>query len=491
MSERQIRNETDAASDPSVDGNGEAAKVRKRPRIGRKNFFLLAGIVLAVVLLFGVPFILHAMSHEKTDDAFIEGTVVPISPRVSGYVSKVYVDDNQWVHAGDTLVELDASDFQARLNASEAAHQSRKINVNLTRVSSTSGLDEAKANVEAAKASVQSAQAKVSAAESGFTQAKAQLASAQATLAQLDAEVVSAEAQHQRDADDLKRYRKMAKDLIASQQQLDHAAAAERISAANLDAVKGRVEAQKMVVAQVEAGLKAARDNVEQSKAGVEFSNAQLSQAQARLAAAEAAPDQVAFSRSQADAAEAELQQARLNLSYTKLVAPCNGYVTKKSVEPGSYVQVGQPLMTIVPPDVWLIANFKETQLTHIQPGQAVDIAVDVYPGVTFKGHVDSIQRGSGARFSLLPPENATGNYIKVVQRVPVKIVFDNSRQLRDYMLSPGMSAVPDVDISAKGTAPQAQALERTGAEASPPDAVAAESPGQSAAAVPLHPDSR
>jgi membrane fusion protein (multidrug efflux system) len=177
----------------------------------------------------------------------------------------------------------------------------------------------------------------------------------------------------------------------------------------------------------------------------------------------------VAQSRSQTDVAqaeaaraEAEVRQARLNLSYTKIYAPISGHVTRKSVEVGAYVQVGQPLLALVDPDLWVIANFKETQLAKMRRGQPVTVTVDAHPGVTFAAHVDSLQRGSGARFSLLPPENATGNYVKVVQRVPVKIVFDDAKQVERHALGPGMSVLPSVKVSEPGTADAAAAATLT-----------------------------
>jgi len=159
-------------------------------------------------------------------------------------------------------------------------------------------------------------------------------------------------------------------------------------------------------------------------------------------------------SKADAEKARAEVAQATLNLSYTKIIAPADGYVTKKNVEPGAFVQVGQSLMAIVRPNVWVTANFKETQLTHMHPGQPVTVSVDTYPDATFHGRVDSIQRGTGARFSLLPPENATGNFVKVVQRIPVKIVFDRPEELAKYRLVPGMSVVPEVNVKAEGSPP-------------------------------------
>src|SRR5258706_3501854 len=205
----------------------------------------------------------------------------------------------------------------------------------------------------------------------------------------------------------------------------------------------------KMTAANLNATRMAERGAAE----GVRQSEAQLAQERARLAGAQAAPDQMAQSRAQADQLaaqigqyEAAVHQAELDLSYTKLYAPESGRVTRKSVEPGAYVQVGQTLFSIVPDRVWVVANFKETQLRHMRPGQPATVTVDAYPDRVFTGHVDSIQAGSGARFSLLPPENATGNYVKVVQRVPVKIVIDE-RADPQHVLGPGMSAVPQVRV--------------------------------------------
>jgi membrane fusion protein (multidrug efflux system) len=212
------------------------------------------------------------------------------------------------------------------------------------------------------------------------------------------------------------------------------------------------------MVAQSEAALRAAEDAVTQAQSQVTARQAQLEQARAKRGGAQSGPQMVQQSRRQFDAAranvdraQAAVEQAELNLSYAKVMAPSDGYVTMKSVEAGAYVQVGQPMLAIVPPEAWVTANFKETQLTRMRPGQPVKIWADAYPGVVFRGHVDSIQRGAGARFSLLPPENATGNYVKVIQRVPVKILFDAGDQMRDYALAPGMSVMPVVDVGKPG----------------------------------------
>jgi membrane fusion protein (multidrug efflux system) len=216
-------------------------------------------------------------------------------------------------------------------------------------------------------------------------------------------------------------------------------------------------------VEQAAAALQVAEDNLKRAGSQVAARTAQREEVRARLRGAQSAPQQVAYSRSQVDAARAEIAQARaqveqaeLNLSYTEIRAPGSGYVTRKSVEPGTSVQVGQALLALVPHEVWVVANFKETQLTRMRPGQPATVEVDAYPGVEFRAHVDSIQRGTGARFALLPPENATGNFVKVVQRVPVKLIFDDPQQVAAYTLSPGMSAVPAVDVTAPG-APSGQ----------------------------------
>jgi len=436
MNSESPPNEAVSESAQSLPAGDIAAKATAHG--GRKKMVqrIVAGlIVLALVL--AVPYIFHALSYESTDDAFIDGDIIPVSPRVAGHVSRVTVSANRWVKAGDLLVELDAGDYEARLDAAKAALESakaadraRQLGVELTRITATAELEEAQNKVESAKAAVQ--------------EASARLAMSRAALEQAEAQAASAEADHQSKAVDLKRSQEMAKTQTISSQELDHAATAEQISAAVLTAAQKNVSARKAAVDESEAALKTVQ--------------ADLRIANARLAGARSAPQRIEQSRSQADQsgsdverARADMIQAQLNLSYTKIVAPCDGFVTRKNVEPGQFVQVGQSLMAVVPREIWVTANFKETQLTHMKPGQPVRIKVDAYPDSEFEGHVDSIQHGTGARFSLLPPENATGNYVKVTQRVPVKIVFDQPEKEIHVLLSPGMSVVPDVNVKAEG----------------------------------------
>jgi membrane fusion protein (multidrug efflux system) len=244
----------------------------------------------------------------------------------------------------------------------------------------------------------------------------------------------------------------LAKDEI-SRQQLDQAVAAAKTAAAQLDVARQKVAAAIAQVDEARSAQVAATETARQSQTEIGGAQANVSEALGRLAQAKTAPQKVAVSEAESKTASASteqlraaVQQAELEVSYTKIYAPENGRVTRKSVEEGALVQIGQPLLAVVPGDVWVTGNFKESQIGRMAPGQPVEISVDAYPDKIFKGHVDSIQAGTGAKFSLIPPENATGNYVKVVQRIPVKIVFDESPDPK-HMLAPGMSVVPEVRV--------------------------------------------
>ncbi|MEJ2168135.1 MAG: biotin/lipoyl-binding protein [Desulfobacterales bacterium] len=320
---------------------------RKGPR-RRILALAAAGLALAGVVV-GIFYYLYAVAHESTDDAFIDGHIIAISPRVSGHVASVHVTDNQKVEAGDLLVELDPRDFQARLDAAraslaadEAALRSRDIDVNLTSITSTAGLDEAKQAVTAAGAMVQNARALAAAAKGQLGEAQAQVDFARAALAQAQAETHAVEAKYQQTFLDLKRYQELARSKTISRQQLDQSVTAERMAAADLNAARSKVATQQSLLQRAEAALTAARDNVRQAQAQVAARQAQLEQTNARLTSAQSAPVQVAQSSSQAEEskadvekARAEVEQAVLSLSYTKIHAPAGGYVTQKNVEPG------------------------------------------------------------------------------------------------------------------------------------------------------------
>jgi membrane fusion protein (multidrug efflux system) len=339
---------------------------RKR---GRRRKVLIAAVA-ALILLAATVFYYHVCiaPYESTDDAFVDGYVTLISPRVPGQVTRLLVTDNQEVKKDDVLVEIDPRDYEA---------------------------------------SLAQAKADLAAAQSQSDQSQAQVKVSEARVAQAQAAVTAAEAEARRATDDLKRYESVESKAV-SESAIDLAQAQARSANANLEAARSQTNAAEAEVTLSEAGVETATAAVQQ--------------------------------------AEAKLQQAGLNLSYTKIIAPLDGRITARTVQPGNYVQPGQALLALVPKDVWVVANFKETQLTYMKPGQPVELSVDAYPNRKFKGKVDSLQAGTGARFSLLPPENAVGNYVKVVQRIPVKIVFDEEMPT-NLDIAPGMSVEPEVRV--------------------------------------------
>jgi membrane fusion protein (multidrug efflux system) len=400
-------------SDPSLLTD---TKYETRPRRNskrRRNIIIL--VVVLVLVVGGVFLWRHLSSYESTDDAQADVHLYPVSARVGGYVVRVNVEDNQWVQKGTTLVEIDPKDYevavaqaQANLQSAEATAQSLNITVPITSVNTSSQLSFAASDVTNANA--------------GIIAAQKQLAAAHAQVEQSEANDVKAQ-------DDLHRYKLLVDKREVSQQVYDQAVAAAKSSAA--------------AVAAANANESAAQQFVKQAQS-------RLGQAEANHKSAETGPQQLSSTRARARAAIADveekralLEQALLNLQYTKIVAPIDGEVNK-SVVVGLNVQPGQQLLTVVPlEEVWVTANFKETQLKHMRIGQRAEIHVDS-TGRTLKGHVDSIAGATGPLFSLLPPENATGNYVKIVQRIPIKIVLEPGEN-RDRQLRPGMNVVPDV----------------------------------------------
>ncbi len=378
------------------------------------RFRRLLILILIVLLVVGFFLWRYFASYESTDDAQIDGHLNAISARISGHVEKLLVDDNQYVNAGTPLVQIDPRDYQVAVDRAKAdyadalaAAQAAQVNVPITSVSTGSQLNAAQADVENARA--------------GISVARQQFDAARAQLQQAEANNVKAQ-------NDLVRYKQLVDKEEVSQQQYDQALAAAKASAAAVEAARASAAAAEQQVTQA------------QSK---------LAQAEANLRSASTAPQQVAAIRSRAQSAlaqvqfkKAALEQAELNLQYTSVVAPVNGVVTNRTVEVGQNVQPGQELMRIINlDDIWVTANFKETQLRQMQVGQPVTIAVDSN-GKKYKG----IAGASGSITSLLPPENATGNYVKVVQRIPVKITFDPG-ETKEHALRPGMSVEPKVWI--------------------------------------------
>ncbi|MCU1286613.1 MAG: secretion protein HlyD [Acidobacteriales bacterium] len=392
----------------------------ERPR-GKRNLkpLMFAGGLLAVIVVVGWWW--YSAGRESTDDAQIDGHIYSISARITGHVVKVNVDDNQLVKAGDVVAEIDPSDYQVTLQRLEAELADAKANAESARTGLPITSATTSSQVESARADVENNQA-------GLQASQQQYQASAARLREAEANNVKAQA-------DLNRYKQLVQKDEISKQQYDQSVAAAQASAATVEAAQ--------------AALSAAQQQIAQSRG-------KITQAQATLRTANTAPQQVQNSRAKLSAAEAQVQkaqanldQAKLNLQYTKIVAPVNGIVGRKTVEAGQNVQPGQQLMSLVSlDDVWVTANYKETQLKKMRVGQEAHIEVDAY-GREYKGHIESIGGASGARFSLLPPENATGNYVKVVQRIPVKIVFEQGEN-SDRALRPGMSVTATVLLREK-----------------------------------------
>jgi membrane fusion protein (multidrug efflux system) len=405
----------ESSVDPSPLMDRDHTTPVRRPAKRRRNIVILGLIV--VVVIGGVFLWRYLSSYESTDDAEVDVHLYPVSARVSGYVVRVNVDDNQWVEKGTVLVEIDPKDYevsvaqaQANLANAEATAQSLNITVPITSVNTSSQLKFAASGIEDANAGVIAAERQLNAAHS---------------------QVEVAEANDVKAQDDLHRYKLLVDKREVAPQVYDQALAAAKASTATVEAARASESAAQQFVQQARSHLAQANANHQSAETGPQ----QVSSTQARVRAAIADVEQK----------RALLEQAQLNLGYTKIVAPVSGSVNK-TVVVGMNVQDGQQLLTVVPLDeVWVTANFKETQLRHMRVGQRAEIHVDS-SGRTFKGHVDSIAGATGPLFSLLPPENATGNYVKIVQRIPVKIVLEPGEN-RDRQLRPGMNVVPDVSL--------------------------------------------
>lgn len=402
--------------------HGETHSAAPPPKSRASRFFrdrpAARWLLIAILIALGIGAYFawtYFSSYESTDDAEVDGYLYPVSARISGYVAQVNVTDNQRVQPGQVLVEIDPRDYQvavdqaqAALSDAEAAARAAGISIPIASVSTSS-------QVTTAEAEIANVQAGISAAQQQYDAARAQL--------------VQAQANDTRAQSDLARYKQLVAKKEISEQQYDQAVA-------NAASTAAAVQAAQAAVAAADQGVQQAR--------------ARLAQAQADLRSAQTGPQQVRSTRERAAAAlasvaekRAALERAQLNLQYTKIVAPIAGEVIKNVVV-GMNVQPGQQLLTVAPIEgLWVTANFKETQLKNMRPGQPAEISVDSN-GRTYKGHVDSISGSTGAKLSLLPPENATGNYVKVVQRIPVKITIDPG-QNRDRFLRIGMSVVPKV----------------------------------------------
>jgi membrane fusion protein (multidrug efflux system) len=418
--ELEERPEVEGGTGPSAkiteDQKNDSSRFANGKRVARAK--IIVPIVVLLLAAAGALAYHYYAGRESTDDAQIDGYINPISSRVAGYITNVYVDDNQYVKAGTLLAQIDPKDYdvalasaRATLANDQATANASQVNVPVISVNTLSQLVSAEADVANARA--------------GISAAEQQLAAAQATVLQTEAN--SAKAQ-----DDVKRYKQ-----LVDKQEVPEQLYVQAVQTANGTA----------------AAVQAATANVRAAQDAVRQAQSRLAQASASFESAQTGPQQVRIQQSRAVAAaagakksETAVEQAQLNLSYTRILAPVDGVVAKRSAQPGQYVSPGQQLMAVVPlDDIWVTANFKETQLRNMRPGNLAEIHVDAY-GRTYTGYVESIAGGTGAVFSLLPPENATGNYVKVVQRLPVRLRL-NKGQDPERQLRPGMSVVPEVNV--------------------------------------------
>jgi membrane fusion protein, multidrug efflux system len=396
----------------------------------RKRWLLVVALVAAIIG--GYALWQYLSQWESTDDAQVDGHIHPVNARIGGTVVSVAVKENEHVKADTLVVQLDTRDYELAISRAEAELAGAQAAV----IAAQAGVPVASST---AGAQISSSAALTARGRANVEASNREVLAAQSRLAAAQARVKEAQAQAIKSARDLDRMKQLiAKDEI-SQQQYDAA-----VSAA---------DAGKAMVESAEAAVTQAQHEIEVAKARISQSQAELEQAQAEAEGAKTAPQQITITKAQAQSAQAQVQlaraaldEARLNLGYATIKAPVPGTISKKTVEVGQVVQPGQPLMAVVPrEEVWVTANFKETQLANMHPGQPATVFVDAY-GRSYNAHIESISSATGARFSLLPPENATGNYVKVVQRVPVRIVLEEGQD-PDHQLRPGMSVVAKVKV--------------------------------------------
>lgn len=465
---------------------------QKAPKKGlKKAIFAALGIgAIATAGTFGYNYWQFASTHEETDNATVAGHIINVSSRINDTVNNVLVDDNQPVQKGQVLIKLDPRDFEVKVQSSQAALEAARRQANAAQANiglsaqttqgrtataqgdvqaAVAAISTAQAALREAQAGVPRAQALVTAAQAGIPTAQAAVKEAQAGVGSAQAQLANTEATLQRAQADYNRYQALFQQGAVARQQLETARAAYQVAVAQRNAAQQGIEQAQARVAQANEGVATAQARLDEARVGVASAQAkvaqaqeQVVQAQAKLAASQgglqqatAGGQQTEVNRRQFEAAqaaisqsEAALRDAQLQLSYTDITAPADGKIGRKSVEVGQRVQAGTPLMAIVSEEHWVTANFKETQLERMKPGQEVEIKLDAFPHHTFKGRVDSFSPASGSEFALLPPDNATGNFTKVVQRIPVKVVFD-SESIKGYesRIAPGMSAVVTVDV--------------------------------------------
>jgi membrane fusion protein (multidrug efflux system) len=429
------------------------------PEAPPKKGFNFVGFFIFLVIIggggyYGYRYWENSKLYQTTDDAQVEGDVVNLSAEVQARVLKVHVQDNQSVKKGDVLVELEDTDYSVKVDQAKRQlqvlakrQQASQAQLNLTRHTGDAGIQQGESGIDVAQAAVATAQSGVAGAQDRLVQTQQFTAAARSTRAKFRSEVDVARAEARRLDDDVKRYRQLFAQEEVSRQQLEATLTLDRQARLRIDSALRDVQTADAQVAQAVAAESQARENISQNLSSVAESKARVEEARSKLLTAQTAPQQLAVASANVKVSHADFSQAQSNLKLAekdlercRVVAPADGVVSKRSVLEGSYVQKGSPLMSLVETQqLWVIANYKETQMTDIKANLKAEVEVDSYPGQVLKGHVESIQSGTGARFSLLPPENAAGSFVKVVQRIPVKIVFDKDT-IGDKVLRPGMS---------------------------------------------------
>ena len=457
---------------------------QKRPRY----FIYITGIAVVAILVGGLGWWLYSRQFITTDDAFIEGNITIISPNISAQVTKIYVTENKYVKKGDLLLELATQESENKVAQAKATLQTAlankskaEANVLLTDLTGRANINQAKSNLQTSKNNIEQNRLNAASkennieqvrrrtitAEANLKQVQAQIKAANAEIDKAKAQVKSAQSKFEVARIELDRDKKLFEDGVVSRQNLDQSN--RELNKAEADYISAQKEVEiaqsGFEAAQHQIGAETARLNEERNKiatAGNDFQqslkqinigDSQAQESVGRLQESNSLPAQVAVGSSEVEIATAQVTQAQaavdqteIELAYTKNFAPQDGYISRKSVQEGQIVQPKQSLMTITQGEIWITANFKETQIEKMKAGQSVDVYVDAYPGVVFQGQVESFQAGTGSRFSVLPSDNAGGNFVKVVQRIPVKITFSEVPD-KKYLLVPGMSVVPKVRL--------------------------------------------
>ncbi len=425
----------------------DAPRVRAwRPR---RRALVVSGLTLVALAAgaYGIHLWRYWARHVSTDDAFVEAHVSPVSARVRGIVVAVLVRDNQEVPAGAPLVRVDPRDFEVKVHQARAAVATAESRLRMV-IAGVPVTDEStRSQVALAEATAAKAGLGIEGAQRVGEERRSRLLARRAAVQAAEADVAALRAAFERARLDRGRMAELLGRTLIARQEFDHAESALQMAGAALEAARQRLDVARAEVAQAEADVASQAVALAQAHRQREESEAALRDARGRRGEVAIRAAEVASAQAQLEEARANLREAELNHEYATITAPVAGRVTRRTVEVGQVVQPGQPLLAVVDvTTVWVIANYKETQLAHVRPGQRATIRVDTHPGLVLRAHVDSIQSGTGSRFSLLPPENASGNFVKVVQRIPVKLVLEPGQD-GHAPLVPGMSVIPVIEV--------------------------------------------